>query len=215
MRKKNILLVDDDVSVQGMLEDLLKLDYKCIPVQNSDEGILYVEGNSGEIDLIIIDLCVPAVKGMEMLKYIENNLTHRNLPVLILTSLDRTEDIAYALDIGADDIIAKPLNPDIVKKRVDNILCVGGNRIVHNVMEELVQAEIDEYIDSLGICTCPICRRDLLTLTLNHVQPHYVTSEKGAAITKAERIGSREEKIRLLTEITYYAQMVKQKPHHG
>ena len=82
-------------------------------------------------------------------------------------------------------------------------------------MEDLIRTEIDEYIDNLGICTCPVCRRDLLTLTLNNIPPKYVTSEKGAAITKAERIASRDEKIKLLTEITYYAQMVRQRPNHG
>lgn len=215
MRKKNILLVDGDESVQKMLTDLFKLNYKCIPVQNRDEGLLYLEKNAGEIDLIIIDLVIPAVKGLEMLSCIEKNLAYKNIPVLILISLDRRDDITYALDIGADDIISKPLNPDIVKRRVDNMLRVGSNRMVHNVMEDLIRTEIDEYIDNLGICTCPVCRRDLLTLTLNNIPPKYVTSEKGAAITKAERIASRDEKIKLLTEITYYAQMVRQRPNHG
>lgn len=215
MRKKNILLVEDDEPVEKMVTGLLKLDYRCICVQNSDEGLLYLEKNAGELDLIIIDLPVPAVKGLEMLTSIENNPVHKNIPVLILTSLDRAEDITNVFDIGADDIISKPLNPDIVKRRIDNMLRVGSNRMVHNVMEDLIRTEIDEYIDSLGICTCPVCRRDLLTLTLNNVKPKYVTSEKGAAITKAERITSRDEKIKLLTEITYYAQMVKQRPHHG
>lgn len=215
MRQKNILLVGDNESVQEMLKDLLKVDYECILVQNKDEGLLYLEKNAGEIDLIIIDLPVPAAQGLELLKSIESNPVHRNIPVLILTSLDRTEDITNVFEIGADDIISKPLNPDIVKRRVDNMLWVSRNRMVHNVMEDVIRTEIDEYIDSLGICTCPVCRRDLLTLTLNNVQPKYVTSEKGAAITKAERTASREEKVKLLTEITYYAQMVKKRPNHG
>lgn len=215
MRKKNILLVNGNEAVQKLLTDLLKMDYKCISVENRDEGLLYLEKNGAEIDLIIIDLEIPALKGLEMLSCVEKNNSYKNIPVLIMTSLDQTENITHAFDIGADDIISKPLNPDIVKKRVDNMLRVGDNRLVHNVMEDLIRAEIDEYIDSLGICTCPVCRRDLLTLTLNNVSPKYVTSEKGAAITKAERIASREEELKLLTEITYYAQMVKQRPNHG
>lgn len=215
MRKKNILLVEDDEPVEKMLTDLLDLDYRCICVQNSDEGLLYLEKSAGELDLIIIDLPVPAVKGLEMLTSIENNHVHKNIPVLILISLDQAEDITKVFDIGAADIISKPLNPDIVKRRIDNMLLVSSSQMVHNVMEDLIRTEIDEYIDSLGICTCPVCRRDLLTLTLNNVKPKYVTSAKGAAITKAEKISSRDEQIRLLTEITYCAQMVKQRPRHG
>lgn len=215
MRRRNVLLVEDDEPVEKMMTGLLERDYRCICVQSSDEGLLYLEKNTGEVDLIIIDLSVPAVKGLEMLASVENNPVHKNLPVLILLALNQAEDITKVLDMGADDIISKPLNPDIVKRRIDNMLCVGSNRMVHNVMEDIILAAIDEYSDSLGICTCPVCRRDLLTLTLNNVKPKYVTSAKGAAITKAERITSRDEKIKLLTEITYYAQMVKQSPHHA
>lgn len=215
MRKKKILLVDDDKSIQERLTALLQRDYECIPAQNGEQGLYYLEKNVGEIDLIITDLHMRCANGFEMLECIQNNPMHKNIPVIILTVLDKTEEITHAFNIGADDILSQPLNPDIVKKRVDNMLHVGGNRMVHNVMEDLIQSEIDEYIDNLGICTCPVCRRDLLTLTLNNVPPKYVTSEKGAAITKAERIASREEELKLLTEITYYAQMVKQRPNHG
>lgn len=215
MGQKNILLVDNDESVQKWLQELLEVDYRCILVESKDEGLLYLEKNAGEVDLIIIDLPTPVARGLELLKDIESNPMHRNIPVLVLAALERTEDIKSVFDIGADDIISKPLNPDIVKKRVDNMLWISRNRMVHNVMEDVIRAEIDEYIDSLGICTCPICRRDLLTLTLNNVKPRYVTSEKGAVITKAERMASNEEKVKLLTEITYYAQMVKERPNHG
>lgn len=207
--------MDDDKQVQKMLRDLLEMDYDCISVQNGKEGLFYLERNVGGIDLIITDLSVPEVNGLELLKHMGKEPVYKNIPVLILTSLDRMEEITNAFAIGVDDILSKPLNPDIVKHRVCNMLDVGKNRMVHNVMEDVIRTEIDEYIDSLGICTCPVCRRDLLTLTLNNVPPKYVTSEKGAAITKAERITSRDEKIKLLTEITYYAQMVKQRPNHG
>lgn len=215
MRKRKILLVDDDEQVQTTLENLLAMDYDCIPVQNGEQGLSYLGENVGEIDLVITDLSVPQVGGMGMLKSMGKEEAYRNIPVLIMTSLDHMEDITNAFAIGVDDILSKPLNTEIVKHRVSNMLDVGKNRMVHNVMEDVIRAEIDEYIDSLGICTCPVCRRDLLTLTLNHVPPKYVTSEKGAAITKAERITSRDEKIKLLTQITYYAQMVKKRPNHG
>jgi len=215
LRKKKILLVDDDEQVQTMLENLLAMDYDCIPVQNGEQGLSYLGENVGEIDLVITDLSVPQVGGMGMLKSMGKEAAYRNIPVLIMASLDHMEEITNAFAIGVDDILSKPLNTEIVKHRVSNMLDVGKNRMVHNVMEDVIRSEIDEYIDSLGICTCPVCRRDLLTLTLNHVPPKYVTSEKGAAITKAERITSRDEKIKLLTEITYYAQMVKKRPNHG
>lgn len=215
MGKKKILLVEEEKPLLDTLADLLEADYDCISAGNDEEGLSYLKEHVGEIDLIITDLHEPEPNGGRMLKQIESNPMYRNIPVLVLVSMDRPEDITYAFDLGADDVLSRPVNPTIVKKRVNNMLRVGGNRMVHNVMEDLVRAEIDENLDSLGICTCPVCQRDLLTLTLNNVTPRYVTSEKGEAITKAVQMASREEKIKLLTEVTYYAQMVRQRPHHN
>lgn len=215
MRKKKILLVDDDNLIREMLMDLLKVDYECIPAQNGVEGLSYLEKNPGEIDLIITDIVMPVMDGFEMLECIQNNALSKNIPVLIETSLEKKEDIARAFDVGVDDIISKPFNPDIVKKRVYNMLDIGDNRKVHNVMEDLIRTEIDENIVNLGICPCPICRKDLLTLTLNNVTPKYVSTEKGGVIIKAGSLASRNERIKLLAEITHYAQLVKEKPRHS
>jgi competence protein ComFB len=94
------------------------------------------------------------------------------------------------------------------------MLDLSENRSIHNVMEDLIKLEIDENIDTLGICPCPICRRDLMTLTLNHVSPKYVSTEKGAIMS---RVGgnNRVERIKLLAEIANYAQMVKERPRHS
>lgn len=207
MRKKKILLVDDDT----LIRDMLIADYDCVSVQNGKEGLSYLDENLGEVDLIITDMMKD---GFEMLEHIQNNLFHRDIPVLLETSLEQLQDITRAFDMGVDDIIIKPINSDIVRRRVSNMLDVGDNRLVHNVMEDLIRTEINENIVNLGICPCPICRKDLLTLTLNNVTPKYVSTEKGEIITKAGSLASRDERIKLLAEVTHYAGMIKENPRH-
>lgn len=215
MSKKNILFVDLTSSDQESLMEMLQNDYECMSVQSGEDSLSYIENNAGQIDLIITDLDVSRQTEFALLSWIDNHPRYRNVPLLTMVAFENADDISIAFEMGADDIIAKPVNSNIVKKRVGNMLCVGGNRKLHNVMEDLLQAEIDEYIGDLGMCDCPICRRDLLSLTLNHMEPKYVTSERGAAITKAERIASRDSRLKLLTQIAYCAQIVKKKPNHN
>lgn len=214
MRKKKILLVDADKPVQETLVDLLRMDYAPISFQKGEDGLNYLSENVGEIDLVIMDLMLPEMDGFEMLESIQKNPLYKGIPVLVVTTAERTQDIRRVYDLGVDDIIIKPINPDIVRQRVRNMLDAGDARRVHNVMEDLIWMEIEENIADLGICPCPICRKDLLTLTLNHVTPKYVTTEKGEIITKAGSLASRNERIKLLAEITRYTSRIKEKPRH-
>lgn len=215
MKRMRILLITSDEVIRKMITELLEMDYQCIPVQNGEEGIIQLSEHVGGIDLIVVDLKIPVVDEMEILQRIENDDIYRTIPIVVLASQEQMEEVTDAFEIGVDDVIVKPLNPDIVKKRVDNMMYIAGNRRVHNVMEDLIWEGIDESIDTLGVCSCLVCRRDLLTMTLNRVQPKYVTTQKGKTIAKAQSQASREEKIKLLTELAYCAQMVKQKPRHG
>lgn len=215
MRKKKILLVDDDESICETLKELLTSEYDCIMAHNGVEGLSYLEKNPGEVDLIITDLMMPSMDGFELISCIQSNNVNKNIPILVETAMEQTDDISRALNIGVDDIITKPFNADILRKRVKNMLDIGDGRKVHNVMEDLIQTEINENIENLGICPCPICRNDLMTLTLNNVGAKYVSTDKGAIITRAGSLASREERIKLLAEITHYAQQIKGKPRHN
>lgn len=215
MIRKKILLVDNDSSNQEILTRLLTPEYECISVQNNSDGLSYLERNPGEIDLIIVNFILPVMNGVQMLKGIQKDSLHKNIPVLAEISPEQPESITRAFDAGADDILSKPLSPDITKKRISNMLSLGNGRKVHNIMEDVVELEINENISNLGICTCPICRKDLLTLTLNNVKPKYVSSEKGKIITRAVSLVSREENTKLLAELTHYAQKIKANPNHS
>ncbi|MCM1158260.1 MAG: late competence development ComFB family protein [Bacteroidales bacterium] len=215
MRKIRMLLVTEDSSVRKTVTDLLKEDYECIPIQNEGKMLSHELENIGWMDLMVIDLQIRGMDAFELLQKIGDDSVHKSVPVLALASPEQAEGIAEAFEAGVDDVIFKPLSPNVLKKRADNMVYIGRNRRVHNVMEDLIWEGIDESIDTLGVCSCPVCRRDLLTMTLNKVPPKYVTTEKGKTIAKAQSQASSEEKIKLLTELAYCAQMVKQNPRHG
>ena len=214
MGKKKLLIVDNGAVAGEMIRDLFPYDCECIPAQNGVEGLSYLEKHPGQIDLIVTDLVMPVMDGFEMMKCIHSNALNRNIPLLAIAASDQQEDIKKAFAYGEDEILIKPLQPDIVKKRIQNMFDIADHRTLHNIMEDMVRIEIEENIDDLGICPCPVCRRDLMTLTLNNVPPKYVNTEKGAIMSKVGSM-SRTERIKLLAEIAHCAEMVRDKPRHS
>lgn len=207
-------MVDADKLVRERITNLLQYKCECVPAEDGMQGLTYLEQYPGGIDLIISELELPQMSGLDMVETIQENPVNKIIPILMISSPEQMDSVKMAFDIGVDDILMKPLEPEILMKRVQNMLDIGESRNIHNVMEDLVRAEIEENVDSLGICPCPICRRDLMTLTLNNIAPKYVSTEKGAIISKVGGM-TRDRRIKLLAEIAHYAQMIKDNPNHS
>ncbi len=212
--KNRILFIDDDKQAQDMLSDLLKTDYDYIPLSNQAEVASFFKDSIAPIDLILLDLEKAVQDEFSILKGVRDHYLYRDVPILILTAAASTGNAAQTFTMGADDILSKPLDPAITRQRILNLIHIGKTRRVHNVMEDLIQSEIDKNLDVLGICPCPQCRKDLLTLTLNHSKPRYVSTGKGESIIHAGQLASMDDRIQLLTEITRYANLIKENPRH-
>lgn len=213
MRDK-ILLISHDEQIEKTLIGSLRTDYDCILLADSAAGISYLENSSDQIELIILDLEKVLKDQFKVLEELQDHYAYKSIPVLPIALPEQADEIAHLFEMGADDILFKPVNLDIAHKRIQNLMDVGRVRGVHNVMEDLIRSEIDKNIDSLGICSCLKCRRDLLTLTLNNVKPKYVTTEKGNAIITAGRLASMDDRIHLLADIAHYAQLIGANPRH-
>lgn len=89
------------------------------------------------------------------------------------------------------------------------------NEPIHctNIMESLVIEEVEDCISRLNMCTCPTCRNDLIALTLNMLPPKYVNTEKGAALSKVEKL-SMDFQAQIITCITSASEIVKKHPRH-
>lgn len=212
--KNKILFINTEKSTQNILMDLLNMDFECVPLSTSAEGVSYLGECMAPIELILVDLMEAVRDDFSILKEVRGHNLYRDIPILVLAAQTQTTNIAQVFKMGADDIILLPLNQDIAKQRIHNLLDIGNRRKIHNVMEDLIISEIESNIDVLGICSCPQCRRDLLTLTLNHSKPRYVSTEKGQALINAGQRASVNDRIQLLTEITRYANLIKENPRH-
>lgn len=212
--KDTVVFIGTDEQILEVLRELPIADYEYVTFQEAAEGLVYLENNSEPLDLIIVGGEEITENNYEMLKKIRGHYLYENIPLLVGVSAGQTEKIGSILDMGADDLLIRPINHDVARKRIQTMIDFGRKKRIHNVMEDLIRTQIDENIDSLGICPCINCRNDLLTLTLNHVKPKYVNTEKGNAIIKAGTLASMEDRIHLLADITHYAKIIGENPRH-
>lgn len=102
---KNILILEDDFGINQLISDELK-HYGFTVIQSFD-GEEAIKKFSPQIDLAILDIMVPKLGGIEVMKHIRKN---SNIPILFLTAKDEEVDKIKALSLGADDYITKPFS---------------------------------------------------------------------------------------------------------
>jgi len=102
-----LLLIEDDIPLAQALQQSLRHEsYSVDWVNNGKEGITAVK--TGDYDALILDLGLPDIDGLSVLKTIKSG--KNSLPVLILTARDSAQDKVKGLDLGADDYLAKPFD---------------------------------------------------------------------------------------------------------
>src|SRR5690606_6191375 len=107
-----ILIVDDDPAQRRILEEVVNRDgYRAIPVDGGASALAYLEGPGGaEISLVILDLVMPGIDGMEVLKRLHPSKP--NLPVIVLTAHGGIETVVNVMRAGAIDFVVKPVSPE-------------------------------------------------------------------------------------------------------
>jgi CheY-like chemotaxis protein len=119
--KKKILIVDDEVSVLKLLQFILKDDYEPIIRQSGIEALSML--NNGEIpDLIISDVEMPFFSGIDFIKSLKTSGYFRNIPVIVLSGSDSSENIQARIPYLLNGIMLKPFNPSYLKEVIKTVL---------------------------------------------------------------------------------------------
>lgn len=209
-----ILLVEGDGETRNAEKAFLeKNHYQVIAVEDGKAALDYLKDNPNGIDLVISALELPVINGIELLKLLKLSQRMRDVPVLLVIPLEREKEKNEAMDYGAEDIILSPFDYRTAANRIRNIMAANARPLCINVMEEMVARELDKCIDSLGLCRCRQCRKDVLSLSLNRLKPRYVSTEKGKLLSCLDQMSYDcvPEMLRALTES---AEIVKRNPNH-
>jgi DNA-binding response OmpR family regulator len=130
--KYKILIVDDDPDIQIALTTILEArDYEILTANNGVEGLAKVKGERP--DLIILDLLMPRMDGFAVCRELKDPRwsKYSDIPILILSSVReepsrRRYELETGMELGVNDYVEKPINPEILLKRVEKLLKKGS-----------------------------------------------------------------------------------------
>ncbi len=118
---KNILIVDDEEDILELIKyNLTREKYNIICATTGEVAI--EKATSTPLDLVILDLMLPGIDGLEVARQLKRNSQTAALPIIMLTAKDDEVDIVTGLELGADDYITKPFSPRVLIARVKAIL---------------------------------------------------------------------------------------------
>lgn len=119
--QKHILIVDDEEDILELVRYNLEINgFQTTCVNNGEEALkktrrLYP-------DLIILDLMLPNIGGLDVCRILKQDLQTKSIPVLMLTARGEETDIVKGLEIGADDYVTKPFSPQVLVARVNALM---------------------------------------------------------------------------------------------
>ncbi len=113
-----ILIVEDDEDIRTLIR--YHLSAAGFEIDEAADGEKAVEKLDGSLSLVVLDLMLPRLSGLEVLSAIRKD--HPSLPVIVTSALTEENDILTALERGADDYVTKPFSPKILVARVRSVL---------------------------------------------------------------------------------------------
>jgi len=116
-----ILIVEDEEDIRNYITEELSSDYKVLSAKNGEEGLNIA--NETIPDLIITDVMMPVLSGIELCKKLRNQVTTSHIPIIILSAKTGTNQQIEGLEMGADVYMIKPFNIDILKVQVQRLIC--------------------------------------------------------------------------------------------
>lgn len=117
----NLLIVDDDLIILEAMKNFLEKEgLEVTTTVDADEGLKILQDGETSIDLVISDIMMPYKSGIELLTEIREITTE--IPILIVSALDRREVLEVAFTLGAEDFVKKPINMDELIIRVNKAL---------------------------------------------------------------------------------------------
>lgn len=120
-RKKKILVVEDEKDIAESIKARLVLEkYDVILAGNGEEGVKTARAEKP--NLIIMDIMMPGVDGLECTKVLKSDPETKKIPILVLTALPQVQDAENAFQAGANDFLNKPFTNDRLIQKITKLL---------------------------------------------------------------------------------------------
>ena len=125
---KNILIVEDSAAMRSMIDsilgDLAGEEFVITEAQNGFEALKLLP--RVQFDLILTDINMPDINGLELLAFLKSNPRYREIPTVIITTEGKAEDRQRGLALGADEYLIKPFSPENLITSIKRLLGKTG-----------------------------------------------------------------------------------------
>lgn len=125
---RKVLVVDDEKINRMILCEGFKNQYDTLEANNGQEAIELLKEQSDEIAVILLDIMMPVMDGIEVLRYLKNVALDTEIPVIIITSDDSVEMQKRMDEFKVADLITKPFIPRIICRRTNNVIHLYENK---------------------------------------------------------------------------------------
>jgi signal transduction histidine kinase len=112
----HVLIVDDDPASRILLENVVSRHYRATLVDSGEAALRILAAR--EFDVILLDIMMPGMNGLEVLKLLRENETTSNLPVILVSALADSQDVVRGLQMGASDYVTKPIDVNVILARL-------------------------------------------------------------------------------------------------
>lgn len=167
MTGQKILIVEDELKISRFIE--LELKHEGYIVEQAYDGRAGLQkALDGEFDLILLDIMLPSMNGIEILRRIRKN---SDVPVIMLTAKDETMDKVMGLDMGADDYVTKPFAIEELLARIRVALKRKASVIKNSILQvNRLKLDLDKYSVTLNDEPIELTKRefDLLKYLLEN-----------------------------------------------
>lgn len=150
-KSRTLLIVEDNLEIREILIDSFSNEYNILPAVNGREALNWYNKNYN-IDLIITDIMMPVMDGIDFVKQLRKNQTELVTPIIILTAKSGHKNANELLKLGAIDYIRKPFSINELKLKVDSIVKLKENKkntVIRSIVDNL-NSIIDVPENSIG-----------------------------------------------------------------
>lgn len=138
--KRRVLLAEDNEQLLYFMREALSDEFEVEEARNGTEAIEKLK--TGKVDLVVSDVMMPYTDGFQLCRHIKTNPATQHLPVILLTAKTANEDQHLGLEHGADEYLTKPVNMELLKLRINNLLQTAD--AVRQKYENTLIADIDK-----------------------------------------------------------------------
>lgn len=143
---KHILIIDDEEEIRELLSyNLIKEGFEVSSAANGKEGLSVLDNAQNDIDLILLDVMMPDMDGIEVCDSIRKSSGNENVIICFLTARNEDYSQIAGLDAGADDYISKPVKPKVLISRINALLRRKSKRNDNSIGKTRLTIDRDKY----------------------------------------------------------------------